>query len=193
MSTSNLSRIDAKAAYLRLTDDATFATVLHILAHAACGEDLYELDVLEVFLRLEETFNARLTLNNENKLNAILTAVTTDAFHGDPEAFRAICNSLSEGDPGVGLMDDLTVPEILWGVYEVELNADAETFAPQVQTLIQSEMQAELGDPDVELDPTSYVFNSLQEQRTALAAQLQEIGLSGFDLPPVVPDLDPSL
>jgi hypothetical protein len=187
-----------KEIFRLLTDDGTFATVLHIVALEAYGEDIYDVDAMEVVMRLEEDYNAKLTQENEDKLKAILVATATEAFFEDPEAFRGICETLSNGDPGVELMDSLTGPEILWGLYEVELNHGPGEVTPTVQGTIDAVLASEGLDPEDEnfaQDTHAHYWAFMQETHARLTEQLKRLGLHSQDIPPVddpTAILDPS-
>lgn len=184
----NLQDPEAKKAVFRLlTDDGTFATVLQTVALAMYGPDIYEVDAMEVILRLEEDFNATVTQENENKLKAILLATATNAFYEDPEAFRGTCETLSNGDPGIEVMDSLTVPEVMWGMYEVELNHGPGDLSPSVEAIVErvTGMEAEDLDETLGDDAYAYVWSYLQEQHRMLSNQLQALGVSPQNIPPV--------
>ena len=136
-------QIDKKVAGDLLSDDATFGTVAHIIAFLAFGEEIYAMDTLELFANLEDEFSIEMSDDVRQKLQAIMLAVSTDAFFHDPEAFRAVTNTLVEGDPGFAAFDDLTIPEILWANYEVSLNHPGADFSPQVEKLIDRELKEE--------------------------------------------------
>lgn len=180
-----LPDLDRKVVYRLLNDNGTYGTVLHAIALRSYGPEIYELDPLELFTRLEEDYGGRLTEEHENKLNAILTLMTTDAFHEEKDAFRAICNALTSGDPGMDLLDELTVPEIFWGIYEAEVNRDSEALSPGIQEMIEQAILSEADDPDEAEDLFSYVFSFLREARAELQEQLRSLGMEAGDLPPV--------
>lgn len=172
-----------------LSDDGTFATCLQIICLAAYGEEIYQVDPLELLLRLEEDFNVRVTQANENKLKAILLATETDIFYDVPEAFRGTCETLTNGDPGLEIMDDLTVPEVLWGVYEVELNHGPNPMSPPVQALLDRTIADEGDDSEVSGsdDPFNHVWAYLNDRRMDLGEQLSDLGIDPSQLPPIQP------
>ena len=183
--------LDQKAVYRAITDDATCATVLHIIALSQYGEDIYTIDILELLARLEEDFGGRVTEDNESKLNAIILAVSTDMFYQDTEAFRAICNTMLSGDPGLGEFDELTLPEILWGIWEVGVNREPGDFSPAIKKIIDHASSTEYASPeDTTLpdDPDAgygYAQNIMDTQKTHLEHQLFQIGVDPQDLPPM--------
>lgn len=172
--------------YRALSDDGTFATCLHIILLASYGEEIYQVDPLELLLRLQEDFNVQVTDSNENKLKAILLATETDIFYEDPEAFRSISETLTNGDPGIDLLDRLTVPEVFLGIYEVELNHGPHEFSPPVMSIIDNVIAVEADESDTD-DPSEYVWNYLRQQRQRLVDQLQDLGISTIDVPQIDP------
>ncbi len=179
--------LDPKAVYRLLADDGSFATSLHIVLLAKYGSVIYEVDPLELILRLEEDFNVRVTDSNENKIKAILMATATDLFYDNPEAFRGTCETLTNGDPGVEVVEILTVPEVLWGVWEVELNHGPQELSPRVQAILDRVLAAEVLDPGeaAEGDIYDHVWPYLQERRQSLVDQLTELGVPPSDIPPL--------
>ena len=177
-----------KEIFKLLEDDGAFATVLHLIALEAYGPDIYEVDAMEVVLRLEEDFNAKLTQENEDKLKAMIVATATNAFYEDAEAFRGICETLSNGDPGVELLDSLTGPEVLWGLYEVELNHGPHELNPSVQALVDQVLASEGLDPEDESysqDAHAHYWAYMRETHERLANQLKGIGIHPQNIPPV--------
>jgi len=132
---------DKRLAADLLADTETTATVLHMIILAAYGDEVYgsiehdieQAEPVELWLRLKEDFSVNIPESNENKVNALMLALSTEAFYDDPLAFISICNALYSGDLGDlvnGALEDLTMSEMLWGIYEVELNrGDSEGFA----------------------------------------------------------------
>jgi hypothetical protein len=171
-----------------LADDGTLATCLQIIALAAYGDDIYKVDAMEIVMRLEEDFHTRLTDDNENKLKAILIATCTDVFYEDPEACRGIGNTLLVGDPGLDQLDPLTIPELMFATYEVELNHGPGEFLPGVMALIESVMEGEMTDPEgnpVDADPHDYVWQFLEEMHKRLKNQLLDLGVDGSLIPDI--------
>lgn len=189
-----LKALRKKAVFSAITDDGTFATVLHIIALHTYGPEIYDLELLEIRQRLSEDFHADLSEQNESKLNAVLLATSTDAFYNDPEAFQAICNTLVDGDPGLDVLSDLTIPEIMWGMYEVNLNHGEDQFGPRVEAVINQVIEGESNEPEnEEEDPMAYIDSAMEEAREKLRHQLEEIGIDTPDLPPVRADSKPPL
>ena len=179
--------LDPKVVYRLLADDGTFATCLQIVCLASYGPEIYQVDPLELILRLEEDFHVRVTDSNENKLKAILLATQTDIFYENPEAFRGTCETLTNGDPGIFTLDQLTVAEVFIALYEVELNHGPGEFSPQVQVIIDQVISLEADDPAEATsdDPSEYVWAYLRDQHEELKNQLISLGVDPADLPPM--------
>lgn len=192
-------RYDYKAAGQLLSDAGTKATVLLVIAMTVYGSDALfgrapsESDPGEdawdpaiLFNQLEQDFSVSIPPENENKLQALLMAVATDAFYEDLETFMAVCNSVDSGDLGDlvnGFFEEVTVPEILWACYEVLVNRGSDTveFSPPVSAFIEeivsdeAEENEEVGDSVEEV--TSYFDRFLREEQEELVSQLQTLGL----------------
>ena len=184
-----MKNLDKKAASALLREPDTLATTLHVILLTAYPE-LYgdpvngtePLDPLEIYARVSEDFNAIIPEEGENRINALLTAIPTDLFYLDPVAFIGVANALYSGDIGDmvdGMMDDLTIPEILWAIYEIGLNRDDEPeFSDAVKKLIDFEIRSEA--QDLEEDPDDvvpYYTRFVEEMKTDLTLQLRQLGV----------------
>lgn len=183
------NQLNMKGAHRALADDATLATVLHVIALQLLGEEIYTLDPIELYLRLEESTGARVTDDNESKLQAILTATSTDLFFENPEAFRGIVNTLSEGDPGFMFLEQPTLAEVLWAIYEVELNHEGGKLKQPVQSYVIEALGSEVNEQSVDGSTSAYehAFSFVEENRERMIEQMEAIGLTDFELPPVRP------
>ena len=175
--------MDSSAAAELLSDDSTFATIAHIIAYGTYGDDTYNMDVLELFQNLADDYKTELSQDVCQKLQAIILATTTDAFFQDKEAFRAVCNTLIEGDPGFMIMDDLTVIEILWSTYEVSLNHPGSDFSNAVQLLIDKELREEGVDSEEEAEEMPYYDRAMDSLTASFKKQLRKLGLDANTLP----------
>ena len=178
---------DKKEAGNLLSENSTFGTVAHIIAYKAFGDEMYAMDPLELYANLEDEYRVNVAEDVQQKLQAIILATSTDAFFHDPEAFRAICNTLVEGDPGFLTFDDLTIPEILWSNYEISLNHPGTDFSPQVQRVIDRELMEEGQDIDSleEAEDMPYFDRAITALRDEMAEQLERIGMDAGKLPPI--------
>ena len=178
-------KLDPKVVYRLISDDGTFATVLHIICMVAYGEEIYQVDPLELLIRLEEDFGVRVTDDNENKLKAILIGTSTDIFYEEPEGFRSICETLTNGDPGIEVMDTLTISEVAWALYEIELSHGPGEFRPEVLRIIEQVISSEAIDPEdgTDVDPYEYIWAYIKEVHQTLTGQLIELGIPPSDIP----------
>lgn len=175
-----------------LREPDTLGTVILAITMAAMGNSLFgdpdngvpAADPLEVYSVIDDEFHAQLPETGENRLNAMMLALETDAFFDDPLAFQSIAHALYSGDLGDmvdGAVEELTVPEMLWAIYEVELNREHDDipFSPAVQRLIDETIQKE-ADAREDLEPgdvVPYYEKFLAGMRQDLQQQLAALGV----------------
>ncbi len=203
---------DKRAAADALADPETTATVLHMILLAWFGDELHgdpesmiePMDPVECWVRVQEDFHVTVPESNENKINGLMLALGTNAFYDDPLAFVSVCNALYSGELGDlvdGAMEDLTVPEMLWGIYEVELNrGDSEEFVPAINTLIDEMISNEAEDSEQleEEDVVPYYEKFVKEMRDDMLLQMKMLGVKDEiiasilkeDLTPKEPDVN---
>ena len=134
-------------------------------------------------MRIKEDFSVNIPESNENKVNALMLALSTEAFYDDPLAFISICNALYSGDLGDlvdGALEDLTMPEMLWGIYEVELNrGDSEGFALPIDRLIDEIIRNEAEDNEEleEAEVVPYYEKFVAEMRDDMLVQMRMLGV----------------
>lgn len=190
-----------------LADPETTATVLHMIILAAYGDEVYgslehgieAADPVELWLRIKEDFSVTVPESNENKVNALMMALSTDAFYEDPLVFVSICNALYSGDLGDlvnGYLEDLTVPEMLWGIYEVELNrGDSQGFTMPIDQLIDETIQneAESNEELEEAEVVPYYERFIAEMRDDMLIQMRMLGVDEMVLKQILKeDLTPA-
>lgn len=186
-------KLDPKAVYRALDNPNTMGTVLQVILISAYGDDIYTVDPVELFLRLEDDFGIKPCEEAESRINAILMATSTDLFYEDPQAFTGICETLVNGDPGIDVIEPLTIPEIMWGVYEVELNHGHGDFRPHVEKLIQASIMEEaneVSEEDGDITPFDYLQRYMSAMRERLYDQLEAVGILRPPLPPIKPILN---
>jgi len=190
-----------------LADPDTSATVLHAILLAEYGDELYgdvdtePMDPIELWSNVREDFGVTIPDENENKINALMLALSSDAFFEDPLAFVSICRSLLSGDLGdlvEGLIDDIdiTIPEMLWGMLEVDLNRDDEPqFSRGVQKVIDWNISQEAADNE-ELDEDEvlpYYDDVVEKEKARLLHDLRILevpaeALREAKLQPLIPE-----
>lgn len=182
---------DKRLAADLLADTETTATVLHMIILAAYGDEVYgsiehgieQAEPVELWMRIKEDFSVNIPESNENKVNALMLALSTEAFYDDPLAFISICNALYSGDLGDlvdGALEDLTMPEMLWGIYEVELNrGESEGFALPIDRLIDEIIRNEAEDnEDLEkAEVVPYYEKFVAEMRDDMLVQMRMLGV----------------
>jgi hypothetical protein len=179
-------KFDVREAAALIRDPDTYGlTLMTILLEAYDSEELFnpELDSIELYLQLEEDFRAQITEEGENRIQAAMLAMSTDAFYTDPLVTRATAMALYEGDLGDmvnGVLEPVEYPEILWAVYEVGLlRDDEEPFAPAVQSWI-DRLAADTAEDMDGVDGQEvlpYYARLLQEDRERLKDQLRKLGV----------------
>lgn len=176
-------QFDRKVAGRLLSDPDTYGSVLLTLALAELGEDLFETDPLEIYARLEETYRQRIPEQGENRLNAIMLAVATDAFYESLEGFISVAATLHDGDLGdliSGVFDEVTIPECLWAIYEVELMRDGNTpeFSQSIIEFLAREFEEDGSElPEIEGLRDDY-RQFMDESKAELLQQFQDLGIA---------------
>jgi hypothetical protein len=152
-------QMDVEAARDLLGDPETRGSTIYTILLAAYGpevlhgdpdRDIEPLDPVVLYNQIETDFRTTFPVENENRLQAVLLAIETDAFYEDPEVFTAVCLSLGDGDLGdmvAGAMEDITGAEALWGALEVGLLRENEPdFAPAVSAVMEDSLDYERDD-----------------------------------------------
>jgi hypothetical protein len=105
-----------------LSDDDTFASCLLAIAVDSYSTECFDWEPDTIVKELEDDFNIQMPQVNQDKVNALIVALTTDQFYRDPVVFWQTGNVLS-GAPANFVMgaDPLTVDEAAWAVVEVTL------------------------------------------------------------------------
>ena len=93
-------KIKREAARKLLASDETFAFTLMTILLSTYGQDTFDENPVALFKNLEEDFNIKHPEESENRINAALTAMTTDLFFTQRASFKAITLALNEGDIG---------------------------------------------------------------------------------------------
>jgi len=163
-----------------IRDSGTYAFPLMVIL-AAAYDDLFEIDPVELYIRIEEDFQARLTEEGENRVQAAILALETDMFYDDALTTRSISMALYEGDLGDlpnGMLEDVYLPEIIWAAYEIGLmREDEEDFSIETQAYVDSLIKDAADEVDVdEEEVLPYYAKTLMDSKLLLKQQLQKIG-----------------
>jgi hypothetical protein len=196
----------SEAAKLLASDDA-YAFVLMTILLPVFGDDLFTEDSAVLFADIEDYFDCHLSEESENRINAAITAMTTDLFFTNVNMFNAITLAFAEGDIGdipEGVMETPDVGDMLWAVQEVSLligepkesEEFQSLFSPSVTNYV-SDMIASVAEyleevPD-DVDSIEEAFDEpyfdrvISENTAQMAKQLYMIGvdpakLAGSDL-----------
>ena len=183
--------VDRKVIGDLLADPDTTATALLVIVLRAYGEDVFgdaekgidPMDPVELWIRLQDDFHTTPHENNENRLNSLMVALSSDAFYEDKTVFMAVCSSLDDGDLGdiiEGGMEDITVCEMLWAIYEVELNrGDSVNFSPGIVAYMDNAMNTEA---DEQFEDTENPMSSWEQYLANKREQMfQELIMVGVD------------
>jgi len=146
----NKTTYDKRTAAQLLRDPSTFGSTILAILVQAYGAEVLDWDPLEIYARVSEDFSAIIPEDGENRLNAMMVCATSDSFYKDPDVFRAVCTCLYDGDLGdlvSGALEDISVAEMLWAIYEAGLLHDSPIgFSSQVQDALEQELRQEAFD-----------------------------------------------
>ena len=185
------------AASRLLASSDTFAFTLMTILLAEYDQEVFDENPVVLFNRIEEDFRTTLPEEAENRINAAITAMTTDLFYTQFSAFKAITLALNEGDLGE-LVDgedneDLNAAEILWAITEVGLlNGDnftetQEKLSESVAIGCNAIIDDEAEDEEEIADTTDTITEAIKEpyyqqyvtiNLLELARQLAQLGVS---------------
>lgn len=196
----------SEAAKLLASDDA-YAFVLMTILLPVFGDDLFTEDSAVLFADIEDYFDCHLSEESENRINAAITAMTTDLFFTNVNMFNAITLAFAEGDIGdipEGVMETPDVGDMLWAVQEVSLligepkesEEFQSLFSPSVMNYVGNMIASvaedldEIPDDVDELDEAfdePYFDRVISENTAQMIKQLYVIGvdpakLAGSDL-----------
>ena len=195
----------SEAAKLLASDDA-YAFVLMTILLPVFGDDLFTEDSAVLFADIEDYFDCHLSEESENRINAAITAMTTDLFFTNVNMFNAITLAFAEGDIGdipEGVMETPDVGDMLWAVQEVSLLVGEpkeseefqSMFSPEVMSYVGNMLASVAEDDEVSdgIDELDEAFNEpyfervIDENTAQLSKQLCMIGvdpakLAGSDL-----------
>lgn len=138
----------SEAAKLLASDDA-YAFVLMTILLPVFGDDLFTEDSAVLFADIEDYFDCHLSEESENRINAAITAMTTDLFFTNVNMFNAITLAFAEGDIGdipEGIMETPDVGDMLWAVQEVSLLIGEPKESEEFQSKFSPSVMSYVGD-----------------------------------------------
>jgi hypothetical protein len=126
-----------------LESGQTLATVVHAILRRKYGEQAYDWDLVTVMMEVQDDWRVDMDSAVSNRWGAIQTIMTTDAFFKRLDAFMAICNTLTTGDPYFTMFDPVTVEEAAWGISEVALNRELLPFSYPITQYLREILRAD--------------------------------------------------
>ena len=116
-----------------ISHPGAMATTLHAVAYKYFGEDIYSWEPETLEMEFEDEFGTQLSSVGANRLHALITALSTDAFFTDWVVFGSISTSLCSEDGEPDMSGQLSTAEIAWGTTEVLLNdSEKPQWSPEV-------------------------------------------------------------
>jgi hypothetical protein len=138
----------SEAAKLLASDD-TYAFVLMTILLPVFGDDLFTEDSSILFADIEDYFDCHLSEESENRINAAITAMTTDLFFTNVNMFNSIALAFAEGDIGdipEGILETPDVGDMLWAVQEVSLLIGEPKESEEFQSMFSPSVMSYVGD-----------------------------------------------
>lgn len=159
----------SEAAKLLASDDA-YAFVLIAILLPVFGDDLFTEDTSILFADIEDYFDCHLSEESENRINAAITAMTTDLFFTNVNMFNSIALSFAEGDIGDipdGILETPDVGDMLWAVQEMSLligePKESEEFQSKFSPAVVAYINEQLATVAEELDEVPDDVDTLDE------------------------------
>lgn len=114
----------------------TMATVVHAIVRDKYGDEAYGWDPLTVAMEIKADFGVDPCPEFMDRWGAIQTLMSGDSFFTRIDAFLAVCNSFSDGDPFFADFNPVTLEEAAWGVLEAGMNRDMLPFSPTIRSYV---------------------------------------------------------
>lgn len=184
-----------------LEDDDASATVLAAVVLAsygvtslyddeATGEEAWDSALL--FNKLEVDFSARLSIETENRLNAIKMAMSSPHFFEEPDFCAVVSMAMATGDtPDAvdSIFSDVEPQEILWGLYEVTINLETpEPASPKVLRMLKHLLMSSGGEQfsGTASDMEGYMYEAYER----MLQQFKSVGFEASYLRAIPDPLD---
>lgn len=122
-----------------LKDNQTFATVLLAIVLDEYGTEALEWEPEVTYQEIFEDFDVELPAVNQDKIQTIITALTTDQVQNDWLMFCHACNALNSVPIDFTSIDPPTPEEAAWAVTELAMVQDPEdssNYSPEVKRFI---------------------------------------------------------
>lgn len=112
---------DEQAARI-LTDEAMLATPLVALCVDRFGTEFFDWEPMTFEIESRAQFGIEIPDENRDKIWALVSALTSDAFYKSLETFIPTCNALNGSIANFDDYDPVTGEEAAWGITEIVLN-----------------------------------------------------------------------
>lgn len=135
-----------------LESTETKATVLHAILRKQYGDEIYDWDMATIAMEVMDDYKAEISAESANRWAALQLVMTTDAFFTRLDAFLAIANTLSSGEPFFSMFDPVTTEEAAWAIAEVALNRESLPYSYAIKQYLKALLKQDgYGDnyPDV--------------------------------------------
>jgi hypothetical protein len=146
--------------------------------------EVEQMDPAEMWAEFNEIFGSWVSEEGENKLNALILALSTPNFYQDVETFCAVSNALFDGDLGDmvdGVFEEPSVVEMLWATLEVELaRDDADEVPPlsgKVREFLTRKLREEQEDHTAQQEAVDDAFVAMMETLREIGVPLSAIRL----------------
>ena len=182
-----MSKLDSKTVKEAFAHDDTPAIVLFAIVckaypwilPAGDNPDHEPVDAITIWTSLRHDFGIVTSVEAENKIMAMLTAVETDLYYDNPEMFKSITGAICHGDVDdviSGSLGDISGVEASIAIHEIDLVRGEEhpEYAPAVQEIINRELKEEANDDEDGAD----LQEVLQRHDGEIKDWLKRLGLS---------------
>jgi hypothetical protein len=148
------------------------------------GQDTGEpLDALTIFHELERKYRVQLNEAAQNKVQAVMTLHTTEAYENDPLAFTGITLALTEGYLGdlvTGTLEELDGPAVMWSLFEAAaIDPYLRQLGPDVQQLAYDALMLPEDSEDADgVEDIADPMTEFTEQLQLLQKQLRTLEMS---------------
>lgn len=130
-----------------LTDPDAIATVLLVGLLDEFGTEMFDWEPDTLNLEIESVWKVCAPQVNRDKIWALITTITTNAFTRELDGFTHICNALNGSGASFQTYDPATVQEMAWAIAEVTLVDPLESpFGPEIVAYMQARLSLEAFD-----------------------------------------------
>jgi len=110
-----------------LVDKKSIGTTLLVGLLDRFGTDMFSWDPDTLTLEVRSEYGVHMPAVNRDKLNALITCITTNMFYSNLDVFLQTCRSLSGSEAEFEQFDPADTAEVAWGITEVFLVDPPET------------------------------------------------------------------